>query len=126
MIRAGWFGSVLMALVVCLMSSSQSLVRAQTVDSSLQGIRAAIIQVVGVSDASVDLKVAGKIFVVSRINSPLNQTTHSARDGEASRIATVVAKSIGDGTPYKDVHTIRGLYAATLKPGGQQKIIDAI
>jgi len=64
--------------------------------------------------------------VVSRINSALNQTNHSARDGEASRIATVVAKTISDGTPYRDIHTIRVLYVATLKPGGQQKIIDTI
>jgi hypothetical protein len=89
MIRAGWFGSTLVALLLCSMSS---LVSAQTVDSSLQSIRTAIIQATGVPDASVDLKVAGKIFVVSRINSDLNQANHSARDGEASRIATCRSK----------------------------------
>ena len=126
MIRAGCFGPILAALLVWSTSSSQSVVRAQTVDSSLQSIRAAIIQATGVPDSSLDLKIAGKIFVVSRINSALNQTNHSTRDGEASRIATVVAKTIGDGAAYKDIHTIRVLYVATLKPDGQQKIIDTI
>jgi hypothetical protein len=126
MIRAGWFGPILATLLVCSMSSSQSVVKAQTVDSSLQSIRAAIMQATGVPDSSLDLKIAGKIFVVSRINSALNQTNHSMRDGEASRIATVVAKTIGDGTPYKDIHTIRVLYVAALRPTGQQKIIDTI
>ena len=123
--RAGRFSSMIVALL-CLIGSPKTTVTAQTVDSSLQSVRTAIIQATGVPDASLDLKVAGKIFVVSRINSALNQTNHSARDGEASRIATVVAKTISDGTPYRDIHTIRVLYVATLKPGGQQKIIDTI
>jgi hypothetical protein len=127
MIRAGWFSSILVALLVCLMGSSQSpVMSAQTVDSSLQSIRTAIIQATGVPDASVDLKVTGKIFLVTRINSTLNQTNHSQRDGEASRIATVVAKMISDGTAYKNIHTIRVLYVATLRPGGPEKIIDTI
>ncbi len=126
MTRISCLGLILATLLVCSMNSSQSLVEAQTVDSSLQSIRAAIIQATGVPDSSLDLKVAGKIFVVSRINSALNQVNHSARDGEASRIATVVAKTIDDGVSYKDIHTIRVLYVATLKPGGQKKIIDAI
>ncbi len=126
MMRASWFGSIMAMLLVCLMSSSQSLVRAQSINSSLQSVRAAITQATGVPDASLDLKVVGKIFVVARIDSPLNQSNHSARDGEASRIATIVAKTIGDGASYKDIHTIRVLYVATLKPGGQRKIIDTI
>ncbi len=126
MTRTGWFGSIIAMLLVCSISSSHSSVRAQTVNPTLQSIRAAIIQATGVPDASLDLRIAGKTFVVSRINSALNQVNHSARDGEASRIATVVAKAIGDGVSYKDIHTIRVLYVATLKPGGQQKILDTI
>lgn len=126
MIRTASFGPILATLLVCVMSSSQSLVRAQTVNPTLQSIRAAIIQATGVPDASLDVKVVGKIFVVSRINSPLNEVNHSSRDGEASHIATVVAKAVGDGTSYKDIHTIRVLYVAALKRGGQQKIIDSI
>jgi hypothetical protein len=57
-------------------------VKAQTVDSSLQNIRPAIIQATGVSNASVDLKISDKIFLVSRINSPLNQANHSTRDDD--------------------------------------------
>ena len=84
--RARRFSAMIVALL-CLIGNSKTTITAQTVDTSLQSVRTAIIQATGVPDASLDLKVAGKIFVVSRINSALNQTNHSARDGEASRIA---------------------------------------
>ncbi len=125
MVRARRLSSIFVALL-CLMGSSQSLVNAQALDSSLQSIRTAIIQATGVPDASLDLKVKGNVFLVSRINSTMNQTNHSARDGEASRIATVVAKSIADSAGYKNIHTIRVTYVATLKPGNPEKVVDII
>lgn len=125
MVRASRLSSIFVTLV-CLMGSSQSLVNAQGIDSSLQSIRTAIIQATGVPDASLDLKVKGNIFIVSRINSTMNQTNHSARDGEASRIATVVAKSIADSAAYKNIHTIRVMYVATLKLGNPEKVVDTI
>ena len=126
MTHTGRFGFILVALLVCLTGNSQSPVSAQTVDSSLQNIRTAIIQATGVPNASVDLKVTGKIFLVTRINSTLNQTNHGARDGEASHIATVVAKTIGEGAAYKNIHTIRVLYVASLKSSRYKKIIDTV
>ena len=56
----------------------------------------------------------------------MNQTNHSTRDNEASRIATVVGKSVAENPAYRNIHTIRVLYVATLKPGGSEKIIDII
>jgi hypothetical protein len=123
--RAGRFSSMIVALL-CLMGSSKTTVTAQTVDSSLQSIRTAIIQATGVEDATLDMKIKGRIFVVSRTNSTMNQTNHSTRDNEASSIATVVGKSVAENAAYRNIHTIRVLYVATLKPGGSEKIIDTI
>jgi hypothetical protein len=64
--------------------------------------------------------------VISRINSTMNQTNHSARDSEASHIATVVAKAIGESAGYKDIDTIRVRYIAALKPGGNEQVMDTI
>ena len=123
MVRVSRLGFIFVALL-CLMGNSP--VSAQSIDSSLQSIRTAIIQATGVPDASLDLKVKGNIFIVSRINSTMNQTNHSARDGEASRIATAVAKSIADIAAYKNIHTIRVMYVATLKPSNSEKVVDTI
>ena len=124
MVRASRLGSIFVALLCLMMDNSP--VSAQAIDSSLQSIRTAIIQATGVPNASLDLKVKGNIFIVSRINSTMNQTNHSARDGEASHIATVVAKSIADSAAYKNIHTIRVMYVATLKPGNSEKVVDTI
>lgn len=63
---------------------------------------------------------------MSRVNSDLNQANHTTRDGEASRIATVVAKALADNGRYKNIHTIRVLYVATIKRGGHEKLVDSI
>jgi hypothetical protein len=123
--RACRFSSIIVALL-CFMGSSETTVTAQTANSALQSIRTAIIQATGVEDATLDLKTKGGIFIVSRINSTMNQTSHSIRDNEASRIATVVGKSVAENAAYRNIHTIRVLYVVTLKPGGSEKIIDTI
>ena len=98
--------------------------KAQSPDSTPQAIRTAIIQAIGADERSVEVSITHNVFRVSRVNSSLNQTTHGARDGEASRIATLVAKMIAGNTAYKNIHTIRVLYVAKLKPGGYEKVID--
>jgi thiamine biosynthesis protein ThiC len=125
MTRASWFGLIVLGSL-CILGSSQLRVTAQTTDSSLQNIRTAIIQAMGIPVATIDLKVAGNIFVISRINSTMNQTNHGARDSEASHIATVVAKTIGEGAEYKHIHTIRVRYIAALKPGGNEQVVDTV
>ncbi len=100
-------------------------VGAQTPDA-LQNIRTSIIQVIGAQDAAVDLKIAGGIFLISRVNSALNQANHAARDGEASRIATLVAGTIVGKPEFSNVHTIRVQYVGRIKAGGHVKIIDTV
>ena len=122
--RAIWLAAVAASfLAIC---SSQAPLGAQTAETSLQSVRAAIVQAIGASDAAVEVKTMGNIFVVSRINSDLNQANHSARDSEGSRIATIATKTIADKPEFKNVHTIRVLYVASLKSGRYKKIIDTV
>lgn len=100
-------------------------VRAQSPDA-LQNIRTSIIQAIGAQDATVDLKIAGGILMISRVNSALNQADHTARDGEASRIATLVASLIVGKPEFNKVHTVRVQYSGRIKTGGPEKIIDTI
>ena len=122
--RAIWLTAVVVSfLAIC---SSQTPLGAETAESSLQSVRTSIVQAIGASDATVDVKVMGNIFVVSRVNTDLNQANHSARDSEASRIATIAAKSIADKPEFKNIHTIRVLYVASLKSSRYKKIIDTV
>ena len=122
--RAIWLAAVAASfLAIC---SSQAPLGAQTAESALQSARTSIVQAIGAPDATLDVKVTGNIFVVSRTNTDLNQANHSARDSEASRIATVAAKTIADKPEFKNIHTIRVLYVARLKSGRYEKIIDTV
>ena len=122
--RAIWLAAVAASfLAIC---SSQAPLGAQTAETSLQSVRTSIVQAIGASDATVDVKIIGNIFVVSRINTALNQANHSARDSEASLIATIAAKTIADKPEFKNIHTIRVLYVARLKSGRYEKIIDTV
>ncbi len=64
--------------------------------------------------------------MISRVNSALNQTDHAARDGEASRIATLVAGTIVGKPEFRKIHTIRVQYVGRIKTGGHEKIIDTV
>ncbi len=100
-------------------------VRAQSPDA-LQNIRTSIIQAIGAQETTIDLKTAGGILMISRVNSALNQTDHAARDGEASRIATLVAGTIVGKPEFSKIHTIRVQYVGRIKTGGHEKIIDTV
>jgi hypothetical protein len=100
-------------------------VRAQSPDT-LQNIRTSIIQAIGAQEATIDLKIAGGILMISQINSTLNQANHAARDGEASRIATLVAGFIVGRPEFSKIHTIRVQYVGRVKTGGHEKIIDIV
>ena len=101
-------------------------IAAQTQDENLQSIRAAVMQAIGAEDHSVEVSVAGKVLIVARINSTMNEAGHGARDGEASRIAPVVSTVFADKPEFKSIHTIRVQYLSRSKPNGSDKIIDTV
>jgi len=99
---------------------------AQTRDASLQSIRASVAQAIGAENATVEVSITGNVLTVARVNSSLNQTSHSNRDSEASRIAPIVSKTIADKPEFKNIHTIRVLYLVRSKPDGAAKAIDTV
>ena len=101
-------------------------IEAQTRDASLQSIRATVTQAIGAEDATVEVSITSNVLTVARVNSSLNQTSHSNRDSEASRIAPIVSKAIADKPEFKSIHTIRVLYLARPKPDGAAKAIDTV
>ncbi len=121
---SSWITTAVLVLVT-FFSSTWWPVRAQFPDA-LQNIRTSITQAINAQDATVDLKVAGNIFMVSRVNSTFNQADHTARDGEASRIETLVAGTIVGKPDFSKIHTIRVQYVGRIKTGGHEKIIDTV
>ncbi len=119
------WGTIGVLVLVTFFSAIWWPVGAQSPDA-LQNIRTSIMQAIGAQEATVDLKIAGGILTVSRINSTLNQANHTARDGEASRIATLVAGTIVGKPDFSKIHTIRVQYVGRIKTGGNEKIIDTV
>jgi len=97
---------------------------AQTQDSSLQDIHAAIVQAIGVEPSTVQVSIKSSVFTVSRVNS--NLSDHGARNGEASRIGPIVSFALGTHPEFKNIHTIRVQYVARSKPNGATKIVDTV
>jgi hypothetical protein len=118
-----------LAAAIALLSLALTLpmpTEAQTRDASLQSIRAAVTQAIGAEDPTVEVSITGNVLTVARVNSSLNQSSHSNRDGEASRIAPVVSKAIADKPEFKTIHTIRVVYLVRSKSGGAAKAIDTV
>jgi len=99
---------------------------AQTQDSSLQDIHAAIVQTIGAEPSSIEVSVKSNVLTVSRVNTNLNKADHGARNGEASRIGPVVSFALAARPEFKSIHTIRVQYLARSKPNGAAKIVDTI
>jgi sensor domain CHASE-containing protein len=124
MIRTYSFAAMMALLSLALILPMPA--EAQTRDASLQSIRASVTQAIGAEDATVEVSITGNVLTVARVNSSLNQTSHSNRDSEASRIAPIVSKAIADKPEFKNIHTIRVLYLVRSKPDGAAKAIDTV
>ena len=69
---------------------------------------------------------AGNLLIILRVNSNMNESTHAARDNEATAIASVVSKAISGKPKFSDVHTIRVQYAIRSVPGRDSSVVDAV
>ena len=104
---------------------------AQTTPSAARGdtlgnIQAAVNKAIGAQVKTVEVTKSGDVLVVSRVNSNMNAATHEGRNNEAKKIASIVARSIGDKSTFKTVSTIRVDYMirATASPTG--KVVDSV
>jgi hypothetical protein len=95
-------------------------------DASAETIRRSIIKSIGAQENTVAVRTKGDIFMVARTNSNMNESNHEGRNNEASAIASIVAKAIGQGLEYKNIHSIRVDYIVQREPSTAVKVIDSI
>jgi hypothetical protein len=94
--------------------------------AALENIHKSVIQTVGAQEKTVEVTIRGNILTVVRVNSNLNDSTHGARNNEATAIALIVAKAIADNPKFDDVHTIRVQCLTRRDPAAKGKVLDAI
>ena len=92
----------------------------------LENIQKSVIQKVGAQEKTVEVTIRGNILTVVRVNSNLNDSTHSARNNEAIAIVSVVTKAIEDSPKFKDVHTIRVQYLARRDSTAKGIVLDTV
>ena len=92
----------------------------------IENLRTSVVRTIGAQENQVEAGIKGKILVVSRINSNLNEATHGARNNEASAIASVVSKALADKPEYNYIIAIRVEYMARNTPQGRGKAIDTV
>jgi hypothetical protein len=117
-------------LVICTLFMPSHFAAAQTAadvpKTTIEDIRTSVLQLLGAPDKAVEVSVARNAITVLRINSDLNHAGHDARDGEASRIAPIVAKALADKAEFKRFHTIRVEYVSRTDTGTYSKVVDTI
>ena len=122
--------AVLVALIFALALSAVTLAQtspAQAQQSPLfSEIQAKIARTIGAAPLTVEIIQTGSIITVLRINSNMNDATHSGRDNEASAIAPIVANAVTDRSEFKNLTTIRVQYVVQSAPGTTSKVIDTV
>ena len=95
-------------------------------DAVLSDMRASIVRAIGAQDETVKITIERSILTVLRVNSNVNETTHGARDNEATVIASMVSKAISGKSKFNNLHTIRVQYAVRPATNANSRIIDTI
>lgn len=94
--------------------------------SFLQSAEAMIVQNIGAPVDAVELSIEGPIITTLRINSNLNESSHSGRNNEALAIASVVTKALAGNPEYKGITVIHVDYVTRQGPDTAVKLIDSI
>lgn len=116
-----------------LLTSSNSLLLAQASQTQstqqsavLADIQKSVIRTIGAQENTVEVAVAGKILIITRVNSNMNNSTHGGRDNEATAIAGVVSKAIVGKPESNAVISLRVQYLAREAGDKTGKVIDTI
>ena len=102
--------------------TASSAARADT----LSNIRAAVNKAIGAQAKTVEVTTSGNVMVVARPNSNMNASTHEGRNNEAKQIASIVASSIGAGSRFRAVSTIRVDYMIRASASSAGKVVDSV
>ena len=121
-----FIASILVGLT--LMFASSAPVSAQSPSTQSQGallgsVRDALNKEIAL-DGTVEVSIKGNVLSVSRVNSSLNKTGHSARTTEAARIGPIVSEVISGKADANNIHTIRVQYLAQSKTA--TKTVDIV
>jgi hypothetical protein len=93
---------------------------------ALTDIQKLIIRSIGAQENTVEVTVSSNVVTVARVNSNMNDTTHSARDNEATAIAAVVTKAMTGRSEFKNIISLRVQYLIRSGVTENGTIIDTI
>ena len=119
-----------MALVgfALLLAASQSHAQAPPNQASgpgvLTDIRSAVVRLIGAQDKEVEIKMAGKVLVVMRVNSNMNAGTHAGRDNEAQAIVAAVAKGLAEKPELGSLVAVRVEYVTRSR--WRSRVVDRV
>ena len=94
--------------------------------ATLKSIQTTVIRSVGAQDKSVEVTTTDNVLTVARVNSNMNNSTHSGRNNEAAAIASVVSKSITNNSALKNLNVIRVQYLVRGASAADGKILDTV
>ena len=122
MAAALFAGGLLVAEPAAQAQTAQS--TAKRVDT-LGNIQTSVVKTIGADAKTVQVSSNGSALIVTRVNSPMNDTTHEGRNNEAKVIAALAAKEIGSEPKFAKVSTIRVEYSIHAAPA-KSKLVDSV
>jgi len=92
----------------------------------LADMQNSVARIIGAEANTVEVKVNRNILVVERVNSNMNNATHSARDNEATAIAGVVSKAIAGKPEFGAVVSLQVQYLIRQASDKDGKVVDTV
>ena len=128
MLRRFLLLGVLAGLLVAQTSSSSA--HAQLASegprASLAPIKQAILATTGYDAASVELTATAVQFVVTVVNSKLISASDRARENEASKIVTAIARTSAGNAEFRTIQAVHIDYVSREPDGSHPRTVDAI
>jgi ABC-type transporter Mla subunit MlaD len=94
--------------------------------ASVPGIKKAILAATGYDDDTVELVATDMDFVVTLLDSKLASGSNTARENEASKIASVIANAISGKEEFKGILAIHVDYVTREAEGGRTRTMNKI
>ena len=124
------FPATVLILLLSISGGINGAVSAQTnttqINAAVEDIRLAVVKNLGSQDKEVEVSRTGNVLTIMRVNSNMNGAPHQLVSNEATSIASVVSKAIGDKPEFKGIHTIRVQYLNRSGPPVKNKVIDLV
>jgi hypothetical protein len=113
------------ALCLILAAFGLGAIYAQTT-ASIESLRGEVTQALGAAPASVQVARTALLLTISRVDSPMNGSTHAGRNAEAEKIAAAISPSLKGLPDAAKLLTINVDYIQREAANGKDKLIDRI